>query len=191
MSDQKEVLLVLHHTFFHDAFRTYQKHSIDSNRFEEIKDCRFLMRFIIEKKTDNPSLDVAVCSKTGYNKFVEKFKESDKTADAYKLIKILEKLILILNTENLKKLDLDESAITIADKIYSTSSEYEPILIINKSARDNFVEKAEKFYKATLKKRFTVIPFRTLTYGEARKFLEDKYPITCNMVKERIGDEPF
>ena len=189
MSNQKEVLLVLHHTFFHDTFRSYPKFTLD--RFKEITDCRFLMRFIIEKKTDNPSLDVAICSTAGYNNFFEKFNLNDKTAGAYKLVKILDKLILILNTENLSKLDLDEGVITIADKIYSTSSEYEPILVINKSARDNFVEKAEKFYRVTLKKRFTVIPFRTLTYGEAKKFLEDKYPIICNTVKERIGDNPF
>ena len=85
----------------------------------------------------------------------------------------------------------DEDVITITDKIYSTSSEYEPILVINKSARDNFVKKAEEFYKATLKERFTVIPFRTLTFEETKKFLEDKYPIICKMVKERIGSEPF
>jgi hypothetical protein len=189
MPNQKEVVLVLHHTYFHDTFRAYP--DFTSERFEEIKDCRFVMRFVIEKKTDNPSLDVAICSKAGWDNFLQKFNESDKTAGAYRFVKILEKLIFILNTEDLSKLSLDEGVITIADKIYSTSSEYEPILVINKSARDNFVKKAEEFYKATLKERFTVIPFRTLTFEETKKFLEDKYPIICKMVKERIGSEPF
>jgi hypothetical protein len=184
---QKEIVLVLHHTYLHDAFRDYPNFNMD--RFDELKSCRFVARFIIEKQTDNTSIEVAITSDKVYKAFIEKFKTTEKTAGAYRFLQILDKLIIKVDTPDIIKLDEEEGVIAIADKIFSTSSDYEPIIVITKSARDNFLNKAEEFYRATLKEKFTVIPFRILTVEEAQPFLEDKYAAICQMIKERIGNE--
>ena len=185
MLNQKEIVLVLHHTYLHDAFRDYPNFTMD--RYEQLKYCRFIVNFIIEKKTDNPSGEVAITFKKSYDSFYDIFNKSAKTGGAYRFIRILEKLILIINAENIDKLDMDDGTIAIADKIYSTDANYEPILIISNSARDAFVKKAEAFYKATLKERFTNIPFRILTVEEAKPFLKDRYADICKMVEDRMG----
>jgi hypothetical protein len=185
----KEIVLVLHHTYFHNTFRSYPEFSPES--FNEFKSCRFIARFIIEKKTDNTSAEIATSTKKAYGDFFDDFEKKANTYGAFKFKKILEKLIYLADSDDIVKLDKEEGVIAWADKIYSTSNDYEPILVVTKEAKDKFNQKAIAFYKATLGEKFTTIPFRILSVEEAEKFLVDRYANICSILKERMGDEPF
>ena len=183
MDGGKETILVLHHTYFHDTFRDYPNSTI--KRFKELKTNYFIARFIIEKKTDNEKCDPAITSNKAYGEFTQKFEESTKTMGAVKFLKILDRLIFKVTSSQIDNLDTNEGIITIADKLFSISSEYEPILVISESAKEKFVKQAEEFYKATLKEKFNYIPFRILDFEETEAFLRDKYSTLCKMVDDR------
>ena len=184
---QKEIVLVLHRTYFHDTFRDYPDFSME--RYAQLKSCRFIARFIIEKKTDDLTSESAITSQSIYDDFLVKFRGSAKTSGAEKFLEILDKLICKVESPQINKLDFDEGILTIADTIYSTSSEYEPLLVVSNSAKTKFISQATVFYKATLGEKFTSIPFRILNYDETQAVLQDKYPPLCQIIKERVGED--
>ncbi len=188
-SVEKEIVLVLHHTYLHDTFRAYPEFPME--KIDQLKACRFILRYIIEKKTDDLTRDTAITSDKAYSDFLVKFKDSVKTAGAYKFLKILDKLIFKVASDQINSLNVEEGVMTISDKIFSTSSEYEPILVISPEAKAKFIEQTKAFYTATLKEKFTAVPFRILDYYETEAVLVDKYPVLYKIIKERVGSEPF
>ncbi len=189
----RKSILVLHHTFFHDAFRYYPNYSMEN--YEGLKHTRFIARYIIEVGSEIPESEYqAITSKRVLDEFGEKFKSSLKTAGAIKFLEIMSGLIFYVNDVAINSLNLDEGVIAIADKLFSTSPvEYEPVLIVNPSAKNNLVKKVLKFYQATLGKKFTDknIPFLILDSKEAVLFLEARYPQICDSVKDRMKSAPF
>ena len=188
MSD-KEIVLVLHHTYLHDAFRNYS--SSDAAHLEHLKKCWSILRFLIEKKTEDHSIDVASTSGKVWCDFNEKYDQEKEQGGntingSERLIEIIDKIVFRPNDTRIDSLSPDAGVITIADKILSLASVYDPVLVVNDAAKDGLQNAAVAFYKESLKEKFTSVPFRIMNYTEILDLLEATYPDICTLAKSRV-----
>ena len=98
---------------------------------------------------------------------------------------------MVVQANDINALNIDDGITAISDIIYSTSAEYEPVVVIRNEAKNNFVKGAIDFYKQKLQKKFKTLPFRVLSIEETKIFLEGRYSETCDSMKERMEGQPF
>lgn len=187
---QKEIL-VLCHTFFHDAFRPQKP--IDAKKFIAWKSSRFVANFIIERSADLPiGIHFAFTSQRAFDEFATSFLDGNPSTYDVELVNVLYNSIKVFDNEELNKLSDDESVIAICNEIYTFNREFPPILVSNKPSKKEIAESfyrgkkeiAKHFHKG--KKEKVEIPFPILTTEAMEKHLHDTYPEISEKIDEEI-----
>jgi len=175
-----EIILVLCHSFFHDAFRVQRP--IDSMKFKIWRSSRFVANFIIEKQAELPeSSSFAVTSKQVFDDFALKFHGDKPSNKQRETVKILRNSIYVVDGPSINKLSIDESILVICDTLYSRSN-YGPILVSNIPKKR---VKAEAFYHK--KDPEAKIPYQIYSVIESEAYLRGKFPELCKLVEERMA----
>lgn len=175
----RETILVLCHSFFHNAFRLQRP--VNAMKFKIWSSSRFVANFIIEKQAELPeSSSFAVTSKQVFDSFALKFQGDKPSAKQIETVAILRNSIYVLDCSAISQLSIDDSVLVIYDTLYSRSN-YAPILVSNIPKK---TVKAEIFYHK--KDPTTEIPFPINSVVEAESFLRGRYPELCRLVDERI-----
>ena len=176
---QAEAILVLCHSFFHDAFRIQRP--VKTEQIEVWKSARFVANFIIEKKAELPECSTfAITSKKVFQSFAAKFHGDKPSQKQKEMVDILRNSIFVTESLPIDNLSLDEGVFAICDTLYSRSS-YSPILVSNIPKKK---EQAEAFYQK--KNPEAKIPFPIYSVAEAEYFLRGRFPELCADVDSRI-----
>jgi hypothetical protein len=174
-----EIVLVLCHSFFHDAFRPHKP--LDSNVFKTWMSSRFVANFIIEKQARlSEGSFFAFTSKQVFDNFASKFEGDKPSAKLIETVQILQNSMYIVGGNALKNLSDDDGVFVICDILYSRSN-YKPILVSNIPRK---VEKAETFYHK--KDAKAKIPYPIYNAKQAELFLRSVFPDLCNLVDARL-----
>jgi len=175
----REIILVLCHSFFHDAFRLQRP--VDAEKFKIWMSLRFVANLIIERQAELPEGCIfAVTSKQVFESFSQKFL-GDKPSDKLKeTVEILRNSMTVLNHPAINNLSIDDSILVICDTLFSRSN-YEPVLLSDIPKK---LEKAKEFYQK--KDPNAVIPYHIYTAVEAEPFLRGKFQDLSTIVDERI-----
>lgn len=175
----RQMILVLCHSFLHDAFRLHKP--LDEEVFKTWASSRFVANFIIERLSGLPEGSVfAVTSTQVFDSFASKFHGDNPSPRQKETVQILRNAISVINAPAIRNLSIDDSVFVICDTLYSLSS-YEPILLTNIPKK---VEKALDFYHNKDPK--AKIPYRISSAIEVEKFLRGEFPELCNLVDERL-----
>ena len=174
-----EIVLVLCHSFFHDAFRPHKP--LDSNVFKTWTSSRFVANFIIEKQARlSEGSFFAFTSKQVFDSFALKF-EGDKPSDKLiETVQMLHNSMFVVGGNALKDSSDDDSVFVICDILYSRS-DYKPILVSNIPKK---VEKAEAFYHK--KDAKAKIPYPICDVMQTESILRERFPELCTFVDERL-----
>ncbi len=177
-SAKSETILVLCHSFFHNAFRPQKP--VDAEKFEVWRSSRFIVNLIIEKYAELPEgYYFAVTSLKAFNEFAEKFLSENPSYQNVELVQSLYYAIMVVKSETYNKLSTDEGVIAICDTLHSRSP-YTPILVSNVKKKKRF---AEDFYnKLEHQAKEVKIPFPIYTIGETEAHLRAKYPDLCEII---------
>jgi hypothetical protein len=177
----REIILVLCHSFFHDAFRPQRP--VDATKFRIWLFSRFVANLIIERQAELPEgFTFAVTSKQVFDSFSRKFLGEEPSAKQKETVDILHNSIGVLDGPAISNLSDDDSILVICDTLFSRSS-YEPILVSNIPKK---VEKATEFYHN--KDPEAKIPYSIYTVVQVEPFLRGRFPGLCTLVDERLKD---
>jgi hypothetical protein len=174
-----EIILVLCHSFFHDAFRPQKP--VSTTTFRTWLSSRFVANVIIERQARIPEgSPFAVTSKQVFDSFASKFHGEKPSVKQKEMVDILRNSILVLDRPSISNLSVDESVLVICDTLYSRSN-YAPILI---STIPKKMEKALEFYRK--KDPHAEIPYPIYSAVQAEPFLRGRFPEVCTLVDERL-----
>ncbi len=172
-----DTILVLCHSFFHDAFRMQEP---VAKVYDSWKSSVFIANLIIERQSEFPvGSYFAVTSKVAFDDFSVKFLGEKPSIKLQEMVQALRSSITIIDRPSVNNLSIDDSVLVICDTLYSCGS-YVPILISNIGKKR---EKAENFYHK--KDPETNIPYSIYTTQEAAAFLRGKFPDLSAIVDER------
>ena len=175
----QEIILVLCHSFFHDAFRVQRP--VNTRKFKVWVSSRFVANLIIERQAELPEgSSFAVTSKQVFDSFAYKFHGEKPSAKQRETVEILHNSIHVIDTPSICKLSIDESVLVICDTLYSRSN-YTPILVSDIPKK---IEKAENFYHK--KDPAAKIPYPIYSVIQAEPFLRGRFPELCKLVDERM-----
>lgn len=173
-----EIILVLCHSFFHNAFRPHKP--VSPAVFKTWMSSRFVANLIIEKQAELPEgSQFAVTSKQVFDSFAIKFHGEKPSVKQRETVDILRNSIYVLDHPSIRELSIDESILVICDTLYSRSS-YAPMLVSDIPKK---VKKADEFYKKKDSK--AKIPYPIYTAVEAEFILRGRFPELCASVDER------
>jgi len=176
-----EIILVLCHSFFHDAFRLQRP--VNSIKFQFWASSRFVANLIIERQAELPEgSPFAVTSKQVFDSFALKFHGEKPSAKQKEIVDILHNSIYVIGHPSINTLSIDDSVLVICDTLYSRSN-YEPILVSNIPKKR---EKAEEFYHKKDPK--AKIPYPIYSVVKAEPYLRGRFPELCKLVDKRIGN---
>lgn len=179
--ETKTPVLVLCHTIFHDAFRASAFGKIDAGLLKRHLQSKFIADFIIELGSETAK-PVTFTSKKVFDEFYARLEKECKRPEVYAYLELIKKLVYCVPTESINKLGIDEGIIVVAD-ILRNSEGYEPFLITD--MKDKKVGMAKEYYKKYTGKAEPKIPFSILNLEEAIGFLEGRYSVQHDLVKER------
>lgn len=175
----REIILVLCHSFFHDAFRLQKP--LSPPIYKNWTSSRFVANLIIERQAGLPEGSVfAVTSIQVFDSFASKFHGDNPSPKQKETVQILHNSMSVINAPAINNLSIDDSVFVICDTLYSRSS-YEPILVTSIPKK---VEKALEFYHKKDPK--AKIPYQIYSAVEMEPFLRGKFPELCNLVDERL-----
>jgi hypothetical protein len=175
----QEIILVLCHSFFYEAFSIIRP--LNEDVYKSWMSSRFIANFIIERQAElSEGVMFAGTSKQVFDNFSHKFLGQKPSLKQRETVNILRNSIYVVDHPYTNKLSLDESVFVICDIVYSSSNSM-PILVSNIPAKQ---EKAEAFYQK--KNPEAKIPFPILNPAYTEAFLKDKFPTICKSVEERI-----
>jgi hypothetical protein len=175
----REIILVLCHSFFHDAFRLQKPVSITT--FKTWVSSRFIANLIIERQAELPEgSSFAVTSKQVFDSFALKFQGDTPSAKQTETVEILRNSIYVIGSPAVCNLSIDDSVLVICDTLYSRSN-YEPILVTNIPKK---VGKAEEFYRK--KDTNAKVPYPIYSAVQAEPFLRGRFPELCTLVDKRL-----
>ncbi len=179
-----EIILVLCHSFFHDAFRPQRP--VDAEKFKIWMSSRFVANLIIEKQSELPEGSTfAVTSKQVFDSFALKFYEENPSAKQKDIVDILRNAIYVIDRPSVRTLSIDDSVFVICDTLYSFSN-YAPILVSDIPKK---MEKAEDFYHK--KDPAARIPYPIYSVAEAEFFLRGRFPELCGLVDKRMRNSGY
>ena len=175
----REIILVLCHSFFHDAFRPQRP--LSSAIYKNWMSSRFVANLIIERQAELPEGSIfAVTSKQVFDGFASKFHGEKPSAKQKETVEILRNSIYVVDGAAIGNLPIDDSVFVICDTLYSRSN-YEPILVTNIPKK---VEKAEEFYHK--KDTKAKIPYPIYSAVQVEPFLRGRFPELCTLVDKRL-----
>jgi hypothetical protein len=179
-----EIVLVLCHSFFHDAFCVQRP--VDETKFKRWLSSRFIANLVIERQAELPEGSwLAVTSKQVFDSFTSKFHGDKPSVKQKETVDILHNSIYVVDNPSVNALSLDDSILVICDTLYSRSN-YEPILISNIPKK---VAKAEDFYHK--KRPSAKIPYSIYNVVGAEAFLRGRFPELCKTVDERMKNSMY
>jgi len=174
-----EVILVLCHSFFHDAFCVQRP--VDETLFKNWLSSRFVANLIIERQAELPEGSrFAVTSDQVFTSFALKFHGQKPSYRQKEIVNILRNSIYVINSPSIIKLSIDDSVLVICDTLYSRSN-YTPILVTNIPKKR---EKAEEFYRKKDPK--AKIPYQIYTAVETQAYLRGRFPELAAIVERRM-----
>jgi hypothetical protein len=174
-----DIILVLCHSFFHDAFRLQMP--VNAAKFATWRSSHFVANLIIEKQAEIPEgTYFTITSKQVFDDFASKFEGEKPSPRQKETVEILRNSIAIIEGASIINLSLDDSVFAICDTLYSRSN-YAPLLISDIPKKK---EKAEAFYQKKNPK--AKIPFPIYTVAETELFLRGRFPDLSASVDERI-----
>lgn len=179
-----DIILVLCHSFFHDAFRVQRP--VDGAKFEIWSSSRFVANLIIERQAELPEgSQFAITSKQVFDDFASAFEGEKPSPRLREMVEILHNSIVVIEGASIIKLPLDDSVFAICDTLYSRSS-YAPLLVSNIPKKR---EKAEAFYHK--KNPDAKIPFPIYNVVQTGLYLRGRFPELSESVDERtrIGEQ--
>ncbi len=175
IDNQSEPMLVLCHSFFHDAFRNYPVFEIET--YKNSVSARAVARAIINRQAELPEGRwVAVTSKTVFDSFLQTFELEAKGGERYEIVEILKNTILVLPDKEINDLTVDDGIIALADILYNRSK-YNPVILVT-----NIPSKMQMcidFYKKTIgvdRFKETDIQFILADTQATELFLKTKFP---------------
>ncbi len=171
---EREIVLVLCHSVFHDAFRL---RALTAKSVNAWKSSRFIANFIILRKAEQPDCIFAITSKEALAHFAIKFLGEKPSPKQKEVIVALGNALIIVDNASIHGLNEDDSILVLCDTWYSASN-FSPILVSNIPKK---VEMAKEFYHEK------DIPYKILTTMESEKFLRKKYPELSKEVDERMA----
>jgi hypothetical protein len=175
----REIILVLCHSFFHDAFR--MERPLSSVIYKNWVSSRFIANLIIERQAELPEGSIfALTSKQVFDGFASKFHGEKPSAKQRETVEILHNSICVVDGPAISNLSVDDSVFVICDTLYSRSN-YEPILVTNIPKK---VEKAEEFYHK--KDTNAKIPYSIYGAVQLEPFLRGRFPELCTLVDKRL-----
>jgi hypothetical protein len=177
-----EPILVLCHTFFHNAFRNFGGFTMDD--FDIWKSTTFLARFIIERQSELPERQyIASTSQNVFDDFKEKFELDEPTGRRWEMVEILKNMIFICDNPSINKLEINDGIITMADVLYSRSK-YSPVILVTTMPKK--LDIAKEFYGLPDKNfKESDIPFQIYSPLQTEAFLKGKFPELCKIVSDR------
>jgi len=189
---QQKEILVLCHTFFHDAFRPQKP--IDVKKFLAWKSSRFVADFIIERSADLPiGTHFAFTSQNAFDEFASSFLAGRPSTCDIELVNVLYNSMKVVDNVELNELSDDESVIAICNEIYTFNRAFLPILVSNKPSK---IEIAESFYSKGKKEPVKrsrkgkiekiEIPFPILTTEAMETHIHYAYPEIAKKIDEEI-----
>jgi len=174
-----EVVLVLCHSLFHNAFCV--ERPVDSTKFKFWLASRWVANLVIEKQAELPEGSwFAVTSKQVFDSFALKFHGQNPSAKQKEIVDILRNSIYVIDAPSIIKLSIDDSVLVICDTLYSRSK-YIPVLVSNIPKKR---EKAEAFYH--VKDPKAKIPYQIYNVVEAEPFLHGSFPELATFVDQRM-----
>jgi hypothetical protein len=178
----QETILVLCHSFFHDAFRIQKP--INLTKFKIWMASRFVANLIIEKQAELPEgSSFAVTSKQVFADFASKFHGDNPSDKQKETVAILHNSIYVIDRPSVERLSIDDSVLVITDTLYSRSN-YAPILVSNIPKK---IEKAEEFYRK--KNPQAKIPYPIYSAIETEAYLRGRFTELCKLVDKRIENK--
>ncbi len=176
-----EAILVLCHSFFHDAFQLRKPVSVKS--FEIWRSSRFIANLIIEIKAELPiGHSFAVTSKPCFDGFRDKFYGAYPSEKTIKVLSVLRDAIEVIDRPSINRLSDDDGIFFICDTLYSLTN-YSPILVTNIPKNR---EKATTFYRN--KSGVIEIPYPIHNVEETEHYLRETFPELCKVVDKRISE---
>lgn len=174
-----EIILVLCHSFFHDAFRQHKP--LNEDVYKSWRSSLFIANLIIERQAELSEVpSFATTSKQAFDSFFAKFFGDKPSIKQRETVDILRNSIYVVTQSSINNLSLDDGLFVICDIIYSRSNST-PILISNVPAKR---EKAEAFYHK--KDPNANIPYPILNSIYAESILRETFPDLSKLVDERI-----
>ena len=171
------VILVLCHSFFHEAFRPFE---LTSKVYKFWKSSFWVASFIVERQAELPEgFNFAVTSKQAFDEFATKFLGEKPSIKQKETVEILRNSIEVIDGPSITNLSLDDSVFVICDTLYNRSS-YAPILISNVPSEE---EKAEAFYSK--KDPNARIPFPIFNAIIAESYLRGTFPELSRIVDSK------
>lgn len=169
----QEIILVLCHSFFHDAFRLHKPVNIAV--YKSWMSSRFIANLIIERQAElREGSSFAGTSKQVFDSFAFKFLGDKPSVKQRETVDILRNSIYVVNHPAINDLSLDDSIFVICDIVYSRSNSM-PILVSNIPAKQ---EKAESFYQKKDPEAKIPYPILDSIYTEA--FLRENFQHCAN-----------
>lgn len=186
-SAESEAILVLCHSFFHDAFRPQKP--VDAEKIKMWISSRFITNFILEKQAETPEESAfAVTSRSAFDSFVNTFLSENPSINLVEIVAILSNAIYIAEAKSFNQLPIDEGVIAICDTLYSRSN-YAPILVTNIPKKVSMVE--DFYAKSTPEREKVKIPFPIYRTVEAEMFLRGRFSELCKAVDKRIEESGY
>lgn len=183
-----KVVLVLPHTFFHNAFRCYMGGGYSLHDWTTLVRCRFIASFIIEKQLEEQTDFFAAASENAVKAFLQDFDDYAPAIGAENVLPLFRSALELECDPDIEKLGDYGSTIAIANK-KSQSSEVTPVVIVNSNGRANFVQETIKFYKQPYGQfRQEDIPFKIMDAIEVTNMLDKKYPDAVKTVKNSLPE---
>lgn len=177
----RKIILVLCHSFFHDAFRVEKP--LTSAVYKNWLASRFVANLIIERQAELPEgSNFAVTSKQVFDNFASKFHGDNPSTKQKETVEILHSSIYVVEGSAIGNLSIDDSVLVICDTLYSLSN-FEPKLITSIPKK---IGKAEEFYHK--KDPNAKIPYLIYNAVQAELFLRGRFPELCALVDERLKD---
>jgi hypothetical protein len=107
---KQEVVLILCHSFFHDAFRMQKE--VTTNVWKTWMSSHFIANLIIERQSELPEeSQFATTSQQVFDSFASKFQGDNPSARLIETLDILRNSIYIIKHPSVTKLSLDEQRI--------------------------------------------------------------------------------
>jgi hypothetical protein len=177
LSNNPPDILVLCHSFFHEAFRPLE---LTPEVYKFWKSATFVASIIIERQAELPEgAQFAVTSKQVFDSFKAKFLGDKPSQKRIETVEILRNSIEVIDRPSIANLSIDDSVFVICDTLFNRSS-YAPILISNVQKKE---AKAEEFYRK--KDQNAKIPFPIFNTIIAESYLRGRFPDLSRLVDKR------
>lgn len=185
--DNKGVILVLPKQFFVDAFSVNRGSAMSD--FKEQNHYQFIANVIITVSASFSEYErMAITTNTALTEFDKLISQNHLMLSSREILEILKGTTYIVDDPSINRLNPQESMIAIADKLY-VSSNYEPVIVINPSSRDNYKNSFENYYRNGKSQNTNNANFKMYDPRQTKVLLEDVFPDECREVLSRTKAE--